>query len=167
MNKRMIPNIVTLGNLVFGVTSLWFTMEGQYKEAAVAILLAMILDGLDGRLARSLKVSSDFGKELDSLADLVSFGVAPGLLTYGSVLKTYGYWGLAISILFAICGAIRLARFNILNIKTHFVGIPITFAGPLLSVFVLLANRLPIIFYPIATITLSYLMVSNIKVPKY
>lgn len=167
MNKRMIPNIVTLGNLVFGVTSLWFTMEGQYKEAAVAILLAMILDGMDGRLARRLKVSSDFGKELDSLADLVSFGVAPGLLAYGSVLKVYGYWGLAISIVFPLCGAIRLARFNILNIKTHFVGVPITIAGPLLSVFVLLANRLPAPFYPIALIALSYLMVSNIKVPKY
>lgn len=167
MAKNFIPNIVTLSNLGFGVTSLWFTMDGNYKEAAVSILFAMVLDGMDGRLARRLKVSSDFGKELDSLSDLVSFGVAPALLTFGAVLSAYGFWGLLVSILFALCGAIRLARFNILNIKTHFVGVPITFAGPLMAIFVLLSNRLPLGFYPLASIFLSYLMISNIKVPKY
>jgi len=167
MTKRLIPNIVTLSNLILGLTSLWYTMEGNYKEAAVAILFAMVLDGMDGRLARRLKVSSDFGKELDSLADLVSFGVAPALLTYASMLYLLGYWGLIISIVFALCGAIRLARFNVLNIKTYFIGVPITCAGPLLAIFVLLSNRLPLVFYPIATIILSYLMVSNFKIPKY
>lgn len=167
MNKRIIPNIVTLSNLVFGITSLWFTLEGQYKESVVAILFAMIMDGMDGRIARRFQVSSDFGKELDSLSDLVSFGVAPALLTYASVMKGYGYLGLLLAITFALCGAIRLARFNVLNIKTYFVGVPITFAGPLLAIFVLLSNRLPLYFYPIATILLSYLMVSKIKIPKY
>lgn len=167
MSKKLIPNIVTLSNLVFGITSLWFTMEGQHREAAVAILLAMVMDGLDGRLARRLQVTSDFGKELDSLADLVSFGVAPALLAYGAVLYDLGYWGLMIAMIFALCGAIRLARFNVLNIKTYFVGTPITFAGPMLTIFVMLSNRLPLMFYPVATLLLSYLMVSNIKVPKY
>lgn len=167
MNKRIIPNVVTLSNLVFGFTSLWFTLEGQYKESAVAILLAMIMDGMDGRLARRFKVSSDFGKELDSLSDLVSFGVAPALLTYASEMSNFGYLGLLVAILFALCGAIRLARFNVLNIKTYFIGVPITFAGPMLAIFVLLSNRLPLYFYPIATIVLSYLMVSKIKIPKY
>ncbi|MGI6587710.1 MAG: CDP-diacylglycerol--serine O-phosphatidyltransferase [Peptococcia bacterium] len=167
MNKRMLPNIVTLSNLIFGVISLWLTMEEQYKEAAVAILLAMILDGLDGRLARRFEVTSDFGKELDSLSDLVSFGVAPALLTYASVLYTFKYLGLCISIIFALCGAIRLARFNVLNISTYFIGIPITFAGPLLALFVLLSNRLSLYFYPVITILLSFLMISKIRVPKY
>ncbi len=167
MNKRLIPNIVTLSNLVLGVVSLCFTLEGHYRESAVAILLAMVMDGMDGRLARRFKVSSDFGKELDSLSDLVSFGVAPALLTYASVMNQLGYWGLSLAIIFALCGAIRLARFNVLNIKTHFVGVPITFAGPLMAIFVLLANRLPLYFYPIATIFLSYLMVSKFKIPKY
>ena len=167
MNKKMIPNIVTLSNLVFGITSLWMTMEGQYRDAGIAILFAMVLDGMDGRLARYFQVSSDFGKELDSLADLVSFGVAPALLAYGSILTAYSYLGLGISIIFALCGAIRLARFNVLNIKTHFVGIPITFAGPLLVIFIFLANRLPLVFYPVITLVLSYLMVSNFKIPKY
>lgn len=167
MNKKMIPNTVTLINLVFGITSLWFTMEELYKEAAIAILLAMVMDGMDGRLARHFDVSSDFGKELDSLSDLVSFGVAPALLAYGSILYHYSYFGLIISIVFALCGAVRLARFNVLNIKTHFIGTPITFAGPLLAIFILLANRLPTVFYPVATLILSYLMISNIKINKY
>lgn len=167
MNKRLIPNIVTLTNLVLGVISLSFTMEGQYKEAAVAILLAMIMDGLDGRIARRFKVSSDFGKELDSLSDLVSFGVAPAILTYAAVMNQLGFWTFFLSIAFAMCGAIRLARFNVLNIKTYFVGLPITFAGPLMAIFVLLANRLPVYFYPIATVILAFLMVSTIKIPKY
>jgi len=167
MHKRFIPNIITLLNLGFGLTSLWFTMQGFYKEAAVSILLAMVLDGMDGRLARRLKVTSDFGKELDSLCDLVSFGVAPALLSYGTVLYEIGYVGLFIAIIFSFCGAIRLARFNVLNIKEYFVGVPITIAGPLLAIFTLLSNRLPMGFYPIASLVLSYLMISNIKVPKY
>lgn len=167
MNKRLIPNIVTLSNLVLGITSLWYTVEGQHKEAAIAILLAMVFDGMDGRLARRFKVSSDFGRELDSLSDLVSFGVAPSLLTYASVMFQLRFIGLSLSIIFALCGAIRLARFNVLNIKTYFVGVPITFAGPLMAIFVLMSNKLPLYFFPIVTILLSYLMVSNIKVPKY
>jgi len=167
MSKKLIPNIITMSNLILGITSLWYTMEGMYKEAAIAILFAMVLDGMDGRLARHLQVSSDFGKELDSLSDLVSFGVAPALLTYAAVLNRIGYWGLMIAILFALCGAIRLARFNVLNITDYFIGIPITFAGPMMAIFVLLANQLPIAFYPIAMLGLACLMVSNIKVPKY
>lgn len=167
MNKRLIPNIITLSNLIIGITSLWYTMQNMYKEAAIAILFAMVLDGMDGRIARHLQVSSDFGKELDSLSDLVSFGVAPALLTYASVLYRIGYWGLMIAIIFALCGAVRLARFNVLNIKDYFVGIPITFAGPMMAIFVLLFNRLPLAFYPIAMLGLACLMVSNIKVPKY
>jgi CDP-diacylglycerol--serine O-phosphatidyltransferase len=167
MNKRLIPNIVTLTNLVLGVVSLCFTMNLQYKEAAVAILLAMIMDGMDGRLARRLKVSSDFGKELDSLSDLVSFGVAPAILTYAAEMNRLGNWTLLLAIVFALCGAIRLARFNVLNIKTYFVGVPITFAGPLMAIFILLSNHLPAYFYPVATVLLSYLMVSKFKIPKY
>jgi CDP-diacylglycerol--serine O-phosphatidyltransferase len=166
-SKRFIPNIITLLNLMLGLIALWFTMENAYKDAAIIILLAMVLDGMDGRLARYFQVVSDFGKELDSLSDLVSFGVAPALLVYASLLHAYSYIGFAISVIFALCGAIRLARFNVLNIKSHFVGVPITFAGPLLAIFVLLMHRLPLPFYPVVTLVLAYLMVSKIKVPKY
>jgi CDP-diacylglycerol--serine O-phosphatidyltransferase len=166
MNKRLIPNAVTMVNLALGFLSLFLISEGMYTEAAYAIFGAMIMDGMDGRIARRLKATSDFGKELDSLSDLVSFGVAPALLAYSVQLHDWSYIGLPIAIIFALCGAYRLARFNVLMIKTHFIGVPITFCGPFLTLLLLLSKWLPKISYPIITLILAYLMVSNIKVRK-
>ncbi|MFZ5943530.1 MAG: CDP-diacylglycerol--serine O-phosphatidyltransferase [Bacillota bacterium] len=165
--KVLIPNIVTLANLLLGIVSLVYTMDSKYQIAATAILLAMVLDGMDGRIARKLDVTSNFGKELDSLCDLVSFGVAPAILVYSSILQDMGHIGLIIAVTFALCGAIRLARFNVINITTHFVGVPITFAGSLMALSILLSNKIPLIVFPFLTVLLSYLMVSNFKVPKY
>lgn len=167
MITKYIPSIFTLANLLLGVLSLIFTMDSQFKRAAVMILLAMVLDGMDGRLARRLDATSPFGKELDSLADLVSFGVAPAILVYAMGIRDLGPIGLALALTFALCGAIRLARFNTLNISNYFIGVPITAAGSLLALLSLLHNELPALTYPIVTVLLSYLMVSNIKVPKY
>ncbi len=167
MNFKVIPSVFTLANLVVGVISLVFTMENEFQIAAVLILFAMILDGMDGRLARRLDAASPFGKELDSLADLVSFGVAPALLVYASKMRMFGLIGLLICLAFALCGAIRLARFNVLNISTYFVGVPITAAGSLVALTVLLGNRLPGPVYPAIMVLLSFLMVSNLKIPKY
>ncbi|ABZ85081.1 cdp-diacylglycerol--serine o-phosphatidyltransferase [Heliomicrobium modesticaldum Ice1] len=166
-HKAAIPNAFTLTNLLLGILSIIYTMDQNYSMSAIMILLAAILDGMDGRVARKLEVSSAFGKELDSLSDLVSFGVAPAILIYAAHLEVpYQYFGLAIAIIFALCGAIRLARFNILNITTHFLGIPITVAGPLMAIFSLAGNRLPTLFFPVAMLLLAGLMVSNLKVPK-
>jgi CDP-diacylglycerol--serine O-phosphatidyltransferase len=167
MNTKFIPSLFTLANLLMGILSLIFTMDGQFKRAAVMILLAMVLDAMDGRLARRLDATSNFGKELDSLADLVSFGVAPAILVYAMGIKDLGLAGLALSVTFALCGAIRLARFNTLNISDYFVGVPITAAGSLVALLSLLHNELPRLVFPIIIVLLSYLMVSNIKVPKY
>lgn len=166
ISAKIIPNIVTLANLFFGIISLVFTMENSFPFAAYTILCSVVLDGMDGRVARRLEASSSFGKELDSLADLVSFGVAPAILVYAKVLNVpYGKFGLAVAIAFALCGAIRLARFNVMNITTHFVGVPITVAGGLLALFTLLG--LAPLFYLITTIVLAFLMVSTLKVRKY
>lgn len=165
--KIIIPNAVTLSNLLLGIVSLIFTMNQQYSVAAIAIIIAMFLDGMDGKIARKLDVTSTFGKELDSLCDLVSFGVAPAILVYSTSLQFMGILGLIISLAFALCGAIRLARFNVLNITTHFIGIPITFAGSILAITVFFSNKIPSMAFPFLTILLSYLMISNIKVPKY
>ncbi len=163
-----IPSIFTLANLLVGFVSIIYTMNEQYQMAAVMVIFAMVLDGMDGRLARRLQATSNFGKELDSLADLVSFGVAPAVLVYAFKMKEYlGYWALPVAILFALSGAVRLARFNVLNVTTHFIGIPITAAGSLLALFVLISSRLPLYFFPVAMIVLAILMVSNLKVPKY
>ncbi len=166
---KLIPNIFTLANLLLGIISLIFTMDGDFIIAAASILFAMILDAMDGRLARRLDATSPFGKELDSLADLVSFGVAPAILVYALKIKTLGVIGLVICILFALCGAVRLARFNVLNISTYFIGVPITAAGSLVALMVLVGIRLPIpiMVYPVVMIILAYLMVSNIKIPKH
>lgn len=167
MNRKSIPSIITLTNLLLGIVSLIYTMEREFTMSALMILLAMILDGMDGKLARRLDASSAFGKELDSLSDLVSFGVAPAILVYASKLESLGFIGLIIALAFALCGAIRLARFNVLNITTHFLGIPITAAGSFMALMVLLAGKIPFLSYPIIMVALSYLMISNIKFPKY
>ncbi|WP_418790031.1 CDP-diacylglycerol--serine O-phosphatidyltransferase [Phosphitispora sp. TUW77] len=169
MNFKFIPSLFTLSNLLLGITSLIFTMENEYIISASMILLAMILDAMDGRVARRLNATSTFGKELDSLADLVSFGVAPAILVYALKLKPFGIVGLIVCVAFALCGAIRLARFNVLNISGHFIGVPITAAGSLVALIVLVGHRvfIPPMVFPVLMIILSYLMVSKIKVPKY
>ncbi|WP_206812277.1 CDP-diacylglycerol--serine O-phosphatidyltransferase [Paradesulfitobacterium ferrireducens] len=166
LNTRMIPSIFTLANLVFGFLSLVWTVDGKFKLAAGMVLLSVLMDSLDGKVARKLAVSSDFGKELDSLSDLVSFGVAPALLTYRLFLQDFGVWGLLIAIVFPVCGAIRLARFNILNISTHFLGVPITFAGGFTALLVLFHGTVPWVIFPVSMVALSGLMVSSIRVPK-
>ncbi|MCW2278933.1 CDP-diacylglycerol--serine O-phosphatidyltransferase [Heliophilum fasciatum] len=165
--KAAIPSIFTLANLMLGVLSLISTMEHDFYNAAIWILFAMVLDAMDGKVARKLDVSSLFGKELDSLSDLVSFGVAPALLVYQAQMKEpYAIWGLAVAIIFVLCGAIRLARFNVLNITTYFMGIPITAAGPLMVILTLFSHRLPQLIFPSMMLGLAAFMVSNIKVPK-
>ncbi|MFZ5591898.1 MAG: CDP-diacylglycerol--serine O-phosphatidyltransferase, partial [Bacillota bacterium] len=143
----------------------------RYHLSALMILLAAVLDGLDGRVARRLGIASEFGKELDSLADLVSFGVAPAMLFYGLGLGELGWPGLLGVLLFVLCGALRLARFNVLNIKTYFLGIPITFAGSLVALFALI-NLSPYVTMHLYLmlaflLLLSWLMVSKIKIPKF
>lgn len=166
--KPMVPSVFTLFNLLLGILSLTYTLNERYNLAAICILLSAVLDRVDGNLARRLGVSSEFGKELDSLADLVSFGVAPAILAYDAVLnQPLGVWGLIISVLFAACGAIRLARFNILNISNYFLGVPITIAGGLIATAMLFANRLPFWSMAIFMLSLSFLMVSKIRIPKF
>ncbi|AGA69548.1 CDP-diacylglycerol--serine O-phosphatidyltransferase [Desulfitobacterium dichloroeliminans LMG P-21439] len=163
----MIPSLFTLGNLFFGFLAIIWTMNGNYQVASGLIILSVLMDSMDGKVARKLSVSTDFGRELDSLCDVVSFGVAPAILTYKVLLEGHmGFWGVLLAAAFALCGAVRLARFNVLNITTHFVGVPITFAGGLMALLVLFYQSLPWIVYPIALALLAFLMVSSFKVPK-
>lgn len=109
----VIPNAVTLLGLCAGVTAIRFAFEGRYADAVTAILLAAILDGLDGRIARALRSTSRFGAELDSLADFVSFGVAPAVVLYAWALSDLGPIGWIVAMVYAVCMALRLARFNV------------------------------------------------------
>ncbi len=110
--NHMIPNVLTLLALCAGLTSIRFGLHGKWEAGVAAIFLAAILDGLDGRVARLLQGTSKFGAELDSLSDFVSFGVAPAMLLYFWTMQTAGGFGWALVLLFAVCCALRLARFN-------------------------------------------------------
>ena len=109
---RMIPNILTLLALCAGLTAIRFGLKGQWESAVIAITVAAILDGLDGRIARLLKGASKFGAELDSLADFVSFGVAPAIMLYLWTMQDLGRLGWVLVLLFTVCCVLRLARFN-------------------------------------------------------
>jgi CDP-diacylglycerol---serine O-phosphatidyltransferase len=110
--NRMIPNLMTMLGLCAGLTSMRFGLEGRFGSAAVAIVVAAAIDGLDGRLARLLKATSRFGAEFDSLSDFLCFGVAPPFVLYLWSLQRGGAYGYAPCVMFAVCMALRLARFN-------------------------------------------------------
>ena len=110
--NKMIPNILTLLALCAGMTAIRFGLEEHYRQAVVAIIVAGVFDGIDGRIARLLKGTSEFGAELDSLSDFVSFGVAPALLMYLWSLQSLSSLGWTVALLYAVCCGLRLARFN-------------------------------------------------------
>ena len=139
MRKSCIPNVFTFINLSCGILSILSVMNKQYTLSSVFILLAGLVDRYDGRVARFLDVSSDLGKELDSLADLVSFGVAPSILIYTlfelNEPGILGIIGFIILLTFPICGAYRLARFNTAQFDGVFTGVPITIVGCFMALF--------------------------------
>ena len=111
--RRLVPNILTLFALCAGMTSIRFALEGRWELSVIAIIFAAIFDSLDGSVARALKGATKFGAELDSLADVVSFGAAPAFLIYSWSLRDMGGMGWVVALLFTVCCALRLARFNI------------------------------------------------------
>ena len=166
--KNGIPNLFTLLNLFFGFLSVMYSAQGDYKNAAILILIGMMLDSMDGRIARMLQVESELGKELDSLADIVTFGVAPAMMAYYSYFSSFGVLGMAIAGLFPLFGAYRLARFNINAVKSslhYFTGVPITAGGGLLTLLTLFQVKMPGIIFVIAFFIICFLMVSTIKIP--
>lgn len=169
INKRIVPLIFTFGNLVAGTVSLMLTISQHYQLAAIAVFASALCDWVDGRVARFLNVSSPIGKELDSLSDLVSFGVAPALLVWKLSLSALGLAGVIIAVFFPICGAYRLARFNVTQFSGAFEGIPITCAGSLLALFALFMLNFNIAIWLVICIViiLGWMMVSHIRVPKF
>lgn len=167
--RSMIPNALTALNLVLGVFAILSAYHGQFTQAGALILAAMVADGLDGRVARYFGVSGDFGKELDSLCDLVSFGVAPGFLGYVLVLHEWGIAGMAIAALFATCGALRLARFNV-NVgivKGYFMGLPIPAAGCVVATFIMTGLKPEGIWFQMMMTIVALLMISTIRYPDF
>lgn len=167
---KMIPNMFTLGNLYCGFLSVGFAANGHYNNAAILILIGMMLDSMDGRLARMLNADTALGKELDSLADIVTFGVAPSFLVYYTYFFQFGLLGILVAGLFPLFGAYRLARFNISSSKAslnYFIGVPITAAGGIIALLTLFGDRIPQIVTTVIFTAMCFLMVSKIRIPSF
>ena len=141
------------------------SMEGNFYGAAIAVMVALLFDGLDGWIARRLHTTSDFGGKLDSLADIVSFGVAPAVILYGVGLKELGILGWLVVVLFLIAGVVRLALFKPGLVTGYFVGLPITAAGGAAASLVISRVDFPAWGLAIVAILLAILMVSRIHYP--
>ena len=173
--RYLLPNILTLAGVCLGISSIKFSIDGNYSLAVTLILIAAILDALDGRIARLIKGTSEFGKELDSLTDFVSFGIAPVFILYFWELKNYGKLGWAITLIYSVCCVLRLARFNLTKINSqeiwknnYFEGIPSP-AGGILILFPLifeLAQLNTVLemrsITPFFTVLIAVLLVSKI-----
>lgn len=139
----LVPSLITLSSMCFGVYAMVQSIQGNFYNAGIAIFLSTILDGLDGRVARMTKTTSLFGAELDSLADMVAFGVAPALIVFNWGLNYMGVWGWGASFIYCACAAIRLARFNTNSSGNNkfFLGLPSPSAAALVVGFVFIAGE--------------------------
>lgn len=167
----LLPSIFTVGNIFAGFFAVISTLHGDYGPAAVAIGIAIVLDGLDGRIARLAGATSDFGVQLDSLADVISFGLAPAVLIYSWGLEDLGNFARMAAFVFLICGAMRLARFNIqVGELRHFAGLPIPAgAGMIAATVHLFGDPIDSVLFKYALISMVYLvgllMISTIRYP--
>lgn len=160
-----IPNMMTIANFVCGLLAIHAVFVHDMYGAVLFIITGMVFDLFDGMVARKLDSVSEIGGELDSFADLVTFGVAPSILAYSVALKDLQSIGMICALAYSICGMLRLARFNTQQSKLPtFIGMPIPFAAICLLILCLLNNSVSVAF---GTCVLAYLMVSKIKFPHF
>lgn len=170
----LLPNLLTTASLFVSFLGLTWAIQGDYAFCALCILASCVFDGLDGKVARITNTQSEFGVQLDSLADLVAFGVVPAMMAYLWLLNDFGRLGLMAAFLFMACGALRLARFNVqaaTSSKKHFVGLPIPAAACTLATLVLFTEYVPQEYMHsvvsvgtlVLVYVLSFFMVSTIR----
>lgn len=170
-----LPNLFTSMNFLLGFLSILSSVDGNFERAAWCILLASVFDMLDGRVARLTNTTSKFGVEYDSLCDLVSFGIAPSILMYYSALRPFGRGGIVVAVIFGLCGALRLARFNVMAEvlpKSYFQGLPIPMASLTICAAFFFSRELHLnidrsLFLFMLTAALGLLMVSTFKFPSF
>jgi len=169
MIMKSIPSLLTVGNLSLGMIAIILVFNEKPELAAMMVIIAMLLDGVDGRVARALNAQSEFGKELDSLSDVISFGVAPAFIMYVVALQELNpaiAW--TVTAIFPICGALRLARFNVIESSPgYFIGLPIPAAGGVLATLALFSATIPTVVLVAASLFLAFLMVSTVKYPNF
>ena len=172
---HILPSLFTTGNVFCGFYAFVSVLNEKFYYAAWAIAIGMIFDGLDGRIARLTKTTSAFGEQYDSLADIITFGMAPAFLAYSWVLKPFGRLGWMAAFLFLLCAALRLARFNVTKQEVrsqHFIGLPSPAAAVVVASIViafedLFATRMNPFIMVMVVYALAFLMVSNIKYPAF
>ncbi len=172
---HILPSLFTTGNVFCGFYAFVAVLNEQFYLAAWAIVAGMIFDGLDGRIARLTKTTSAFGQQYDSLADIITFGMAPALLAYSWVLKPFGRLGWMAAFLFLLCATLRLARFNVSKPEIrgeYFIGLPspasaVVIASIVIAFEDLFATRMNPFIMVMVVYTLAFLMVSNIKYPAF
>lgn len=163
-----LPNVLTICNIAMGLSSIITASLGNFTLAGLLIIIGAIFDRLDGHVARKYELTSEMGKQLDSLSDLITFGIAPAISLFLLSFTEYFVLGFILSVLFVACGAYRLARYNILEFSGAYIGLPITIAGFLLALLALLQTQTAVHPYWIAVIMLllSYLMVCKKEIKK-
>jgi len=169
----LLPNFFTALSAFFGVMSVIASSQGKFEKAFIYLILSLIADGLDGRVARLTNTTSKFGVEFDSLADIVAFGIAPSMMLFFAIGHNYGRFGALVSGLFVVFGAIRLARFNVTTGSIdprYFIGLPIPTAAVVLGSWIMLDIKYYgnfDILMLIGTLFLAFLMVSNFRYPSF
>ncbi|MBI2654410.1 CDP-diacylglycerol--serine O-phosphatidyltransferase [Candidatus Woesearchaeota archaeon] len=169
-NLIKFADIFTLMNVALGLVSIVFAIDSNFDYAAFVLLIAVAFDYLDGKIAKSMQQQNPFGKELDSLADTVSFGVAPAifgfsLMQFTSDIRYFQItFGMISFTVFLFCGILRLARYNIMDIKGAFQGMPITLNGIIIPLAYFIG--VPIKFYPYIYLLLGIFMVSSFRIKK-
>lgn len=169
------PNLFTAASAFLGVISILASSRGEFEKAAIYILLSLVFDGLDGRVARMTKTTSKFGAEFDSLADIVAFGVAPAMLFYFNVGHEFGRLGSLVAAMYVVFGAIRLARFNVMAANSEpsvFIGVPIPTAAVVIAMWILMHEEYQFMrsiewSMLLGQVILSFLMVSNVRYPSF
>lgn len=164
--KSQVANIITLVNLGFGGMAIIASLNEQLNLSLIFIFLAALCDRLDGMTARKFQIESELGKQLDSMSDIISFGVAPALLLYQGIFHGFGFPGIFFTIFYIGCGAFRLARFNITENSGYFTGLPITMAGCFLTISYFAIPYVPASLFLYYSLLLSLLMVSPFSIKK-
>lgn len=164
--KSQTANFITLLNLSLGGFAILASIGGNLDLSLLLIFIAALADRFDGMIARKFGTESDLGKQLDSMSDIISFGVAPALLIYQAVLVSQGPTGMFITVFYMACGAFRLARFNITESKGYFTGLPITAAGCLATLSYLGVEAIPPVFFLFLMSLLALSMISPFKIKK-
>ena len=164
--KAQLANAITLVNLSFGVLAIILISQDLSHMSLVFIFLAALFDRFDGMTARHFHTESAFGKELDSLSDIISFGIAPAVLIYHSALSEMLWVGIAATLIYISCGAVRLARYNVEEFDGVFRGLPITAAGVLLTALYFAIPYVGAPYLIIAMLLLSWAMVSQVRISK-